>query len=189
MKSACIPAAICLVLLAGCRSADEKEPAAAPTANADEQRSKTAQSPYFYGLIEEYRTILAEDPNNLAAIIALGNAYSDSGAWREAIRLYERALKIDPRNADVRTDMGTAYRNLGMPDRALAEYRRALEHEPGHLNAHYNMGIVYAYDLKEYQLATHVWEELLRIAPNHPKADSLRAHIATFRKTLRKGGK
>ena len=33
--------------------------------------------------------ILAGDPHNLAAMIGLGNAYSESGAWREAIIEYE----------------------------------------------------------------------------------------------------
>jgi tetratricopeptide (TPR) repeat protein len=188
MKSVMVAAAVCLALLSGCRKADEKMPPAVPAAVVHASKSES-QNPYYYGLIEEYRTILAEDPNNLAAIVALGNAYFDSGQWQEAIRLYERALKINPRNADVHTDMGTAYRNLGMPNRALAEYRRALDLEPGHVNAHYNLGIVYAYDVKDYAAAIHVWEKLLRLSPNHPQADQMRSSIATFRKALKKNDK
>jgi len=60
-------------------------------------------------LIEEYRAILSEDPNNFAALVALGNAYHDSGRRNDAITMYEYALRTDPGNADVRTDMGTAY--------------------------------------------------------------------------------
>ena len=147
------------------------------------------RNPDYHGLIEEYRATLKEDPENLAAMIALANAYYDSGMWREAIRFYERALTHEPLNADVRTDMGTAYRNLGKPERALVEYRLALNHEPGHLNARYNMGVVYAFDVKNYPVAIHVWEELLRLAPNHPHADDIRTCIVTFKKTLRKGTK
>ncbi len=150
-------------------------------------KDNTVQKPYFYGLVEEYRRVLEEDPNNLAAIIGLGNAYFESGAWREAIEQYQQALKIDHQNADVHTDMGTALRNIGMTGRALAEYRQALIHEPGHLNARYNMGIVYAYDLHDYGVAIHVWEELLRISPNHPQADYMKNCIVTFRKAIGKG--
>lgn len=187
MKVFTIVAAAALLLVAGCRKAEEKKTMPVPVAVGHLERSETNQRPYYYGLIEEYRTILAEDPNNLAAIIGLGNAYSETASWSEAIHYYEQALKLDPKNADVRSDMGTAYRNIGMPDRALSEYRLALQHQPGNLNARYNMGIVYAFDLRDYKVAIHLWENILRIAPNHPQSAYMRTCIASFRKTLRKG--
>ncbi len=171
----------------GCSKADEKKPGNASGPQNGGEKSEGFQAPYYYGLIHEYKTILAEDPHNLAAIIALGNAYYDSGHWKEAAMLYERALVLDPRNADVRTDMGTAFRNMGMPDRALDEYRMALAHEPAHQNARYNMGIVYAYDKKDYATAVRVWEDLLRMFPNNPHADYMRSSIVTFNRTLQKG--
>lgn len=188
MKSLSLVAAACLLLLCGCRKAEQKKLAPVPAVlpAAVEHASRQGQTPYYYGLIEEYQSILEEDPNNLAAIIGLGNAYFESGSWREAIKLYERALKIDARNPDVHADMGTAYRNIGMPDRALAEYREALKNDAGHSNARYNMGIVYAFDFHNYPVAIHVWEELLRLAPNHPQSQYIRTSIITFRKNLGK---
>ncbi len=144
------------------------------------------QSPYYSGLIEEYRRILAEDPNSLAAITALGNAYFDNGQWKDAITIYEHALLINPGDADVRTDLGTAYRNIGMADRALAEYRIALKHDPGHLNARYNTGVVYAMNKKNYREAIRIWEDLLKIAPNYPQAEQMRSMIMTFNKAPKK---
>ena len=182
MKRLFIGIAACLLLFTACRRAEEKRTATA----AGQHPVADDRAPYYPGLIEEYRTILAEDPDNLAATIALGNAYLESGAWPDAIRQYEQALERDPRNADVRTDLGTAYRNSGMPERALAEYRLALKYEPGHLNARYAIGMVYGFDLRNYGLAIHVWEELLRLAPNYPRADSMRSSMALFRNTLAK---
>jgi tetratricopeptide (TPR) repeat protein len=187
MKSVLVAASVFLALFTGCRNDDVKKPTAVPTAAAHAPKSE-ALTPYYYGLIEEYRTILAEDPNNLAAVLALGNAYFDSGQWQEAIHMYERALAIDPRSADVHTDMGTAYRNMGRPDRALAEYRRALDLEPGHVEARYNLGVVYAYDVKNYTQAINEWEQLLRVAPNHPHADTIRMTIAAFKNARKKDG-
>ncbi len=186
MKSVWIIAAACLLFFSGCRKPQEKNIQNIPPAVDHDSKSETAQQPYYYGLIEEYRTILAEDPNNTAAVIGLGNAYFDSGAWRDAIQQYEIALKRDARNADVRTDLGTAYRNLGMTNRALDEYRLTLQYEPGHLNARYNMGIIYAYDFRDYAVAVHVWEALLRLAPNYPQAAHMRTCIMTFKKNLKK---
>jgi tetratricopeptide (TPR) repeat protein len=188
MKTLIVTVSIVLALLPGCRKADNKKQIAVPPAAVHAPKSDTLY-PYFYGLIEEYRTILAEDPKNLAVIIALGNAYFDSGQWHEAIRMYTRALEIDPRNADVITDMGTCYRNLGKPDRARDEYRRALGFEPGHLNARYNLGIVNAYNFKDYARAIYYWEDLLRLAPNYPDADMIRARIAVFKHVLQKEGR
>ena len=183
-------AALCffLALAAGCRDAGDKKPAVVPTAAVHAPKSQ-ALDPYYYGLIEEYRTILAEDPTNLAAVIALGNAYFDSAQWGDAVRMYERAVELDPRNADVITDLGTAYRNLGKPDRAIAEYRRALGLEPAHLNARYNLGVVYAYDLKDYARAIRLWEDLLRLAPNYPEAKAIQAHITAIKKSQQKSGR
>jgi len=183
-KTLSVAAAAVVVLLTACSRTDERHE---PNIPAGVEHGAKSETPYYYGLIEEYRGVLSGDPDNLPAIVGLGNAYADSGAWQEAIGQYEHALKLDPRNADVHTDLGVAYRSLGMPDRALAEYRKALEYEPGHLNARFYMGIVYAYDFKNYPVAIHVWEELLRLAPNHPQADYMRANIMTFRKTLKKG--
>jgi tetratricopeptide (TPR) repeat protein len=185
MKSVLVAALVFLALFTGCRNTEVKKPTAVPAA-AEQTPKSEALTPYYYGLIEEYRTILEEDPNNLAAVIALGNAYFDSGQWNEAIRLYERALAINPRSADVHTDMGTAYRNMGRTDRALAEYRRALELEPGQMEARYNLGVVYAYDVKDYTRAIAIWEQVLRLDPNYPEAGAIRAAIAKFKKALKK---
>jgi tetratricopeptide (TPR) repeat protein len=176
--------AVTLLVLAlpiGCGKPQDKKFPPAPHAQQGAKKPGEARTPYYYGLIEEYQTVLAEDPNNIAALIGSGNAYYDSGEWKKAIEMYERSLSIDPRNADVRTDMGTAYRSLGMPDRALAEYRLALQYEPGHVNALYNLGVVYANDKKDYAAAIRVWEDILKIAPNYPQADYIRTMIAALK--------
>ena len=151
----------------------------------DQKGAASTTTPYFYGLIEEYRGILAEDPHNLAAIIALGNAYFDAGQWKQAIKHYEQALLLDPANTDVITDMGTCYRNLGAPDRAIVEYERALKREPMHQNALFNLGIVYGFDKKDYAKAIRYWEQLLHVSPKHPRAGFVLATIAQFKKAAR----
>jgi hypothetical protein len=84
----------------------------------------------------------------------------------------------------VRTDIGTAYCNIGMSARAHAEYRKALECESGHVNARRNVGVVYAFDEKDYQSVISGREELRRLSPNYPQADTMRANIVIFKKVL-----
>jgi cytochrome c-type biogenesis protein CcmH/NrfG len=178
MKNGIVAAAIILAFLCGCTKADGKRNQPAKTTD---EKQQTSQQPYYYGLIEEYRTMLAEDPHNRAATIALGNAFFDSGSWKEAITYYERALRLEPHDPDILTDLGTCYRNISMPDRATELYRRALQYSPGHLNARYNLGVVYAYDKKDYASAVREWEELLRIAPGFHQADMMRQAIRSFK--------
>lgn len=183
MKKAFIVTALCLLLLtSGCQKTETLKTSGSPAA-ADQEADQT---PYYSGLIEEYRTILAEDPSSLAAITALGNAYLGNGQWTDAVTMYNRVLLYNPKDADVRTDLGTAYRNLGMMERALDAYRTALEFEPDHLDALYNTGVVYALNRKNYRKAIRIWEDLLRIAPNYPQAQQMRFMISTFQQALKK---
>jgi len=180
---------IIAVLLAlplfGCSSPTEQRRAHLPKELRNQEgHQDEPRQPYYYGLIEEYRGVLAEDPHNRAAIIALANAYYDSGNWRQAIQYYERALALDPHDPDILTDLGTSYRNSGNSDRAFQYYQQALHQNPDHLNARYNLGIVYAYDRKDFTGAIREWEYLLRVAPTFPHAAKMRETIASFKKKL-----
>ncbi len=188
MNTIFVTAVLCFFFLSGCTKSQEKRIASAlpPPQSAEAEQAKV---PDYAGLIAEHQSVLAKDPQNLAVLVALGNAYYDNGAWRNAIIAYERALQIEPRNADIRTDMGTSYRNLGQYDRALMEYRLALEYDPSHLNARYNMGVVYANDKKDALAAIHVWQEILKLAPNYPQAELLRSNIAKLKKGGNKGAR
>lgn len=181
-----LTAAFLALLHAGACSSDER---AAPAGRMPGGRPgpDRPQSPYYYGIIEEHRNVLAEDPHNLAAVIGLANALYDAGQWRQAIQYYERALRLDPHLTDVITDMGTCYRNLGMIDKAIALYQQTLALEPVHQNALFNLGVVYGFDKKDYAQAIKFWDQLLHVAPKHPKADYLQANIAQFRNAAKKG--
>jgi len=146
MQAMTITILFLLALGMGCdRPRKQVRPSVVPAHQATEEQ----QLPHYYGLIEEYKNILAEDPNNLAGLIALAHAYAGSNQWNKAITLYEHALRIDPHNADLHADMGIACRSAGKVDRALGEFRKALDSDPLHQNARFHMGIVYAYDKKD----------------------------------------
>lgn len=186
MNSILLIAVLSLPLLFACVRSEQKKSPAAIHETEQARKLEETQTPDYQGLIQEYRTVLKQDPNNFAALVALGNAYFDSGDWKKAITVYEHVLLTDPREADVRTDMGTAYRNLGQSERALAEYRLALKYEPGHLDARNNMGIVYAYDKKDYRTAIRIWQDILRVAPNYSHAEEIRAAIANLKRELKR---
>ncbi|MCX8021249.1 MAG: tetratricopeptide repeat protein [Syntrophorhabdaceae bacterium] len=129
---------------------------------------------------EEIRLLedaLKADPNNLNALISLGNIYFDTNNPNKAIEMYSRALKIDPKNADVRTDMAIMYRNIKDIDRAIKEFRQAAQDNPKHLNSRYNLGVVLLHDKQDFKGAIAAWEDLLRIEPVGERAERIRQQI------------
>lgn len=181
-----IAAGLVLALAACSKNTEKKAPQTFSAHGAAHRSEQEQQQPYYYGLIEEYRRLLAEDPNNLAGLISLANAYSGVGQWSEAVRFYQHALMIDPGNVVLRTDLGIAYRNMGDSAQALAEFRKVLRDDPLNQEARYQMGILFAYDQKEYGQAIKVWDELLHLAPHHPQAEYMQTCLATFRKIAHK---
>ena len=111
------------------------------------------------------KSILEKDPNNLQALISLGNAYFDTNRYQEAIEAYSKVLSRDPKNPDVRTDMGIMYRKVKQFDKAVEDFRRAATDDPRHMNSRFNLGIVLKEDKHDFQGAIQSWEEFLKLEP------------------------
>lgn len=135
--------------------------------------------------IEQLKSILRNNPQDLPTLIALGNAYFDTNQFDQAIEVYSQALKIDPQNADVRTDLGIMYRRKGDSDRAIAEFRRAAQDNPQHFNSRYNLGVVLLHDKGDLKGAISAWEDYLKIEPSGPRADNLRGQIEKLKTMIK----
>jgi cytochrome c-type biogenesis protein CcmH/NrfG len=118
--------------------------------------------------------ILARDPKNVKAWIALGNEYFDAHQHQKSIDAYARALELDPKNPDVLTDQGIMYRDIGAHDKAIANFKRANQIDPRHVQSLYNMGVVYAFDLKDAKRAAEAWNRVIQVAPTSPQAAQAR---------------
>lgn len=179
MKPACMRAAAAAAVLlslwaaVGCR---KKEP---PGGTAGEAVDLNA-----LGEIQHYQEILRKDPNNLQALINVGNLYSDTGQDRLAIEHYRRALVLDPRNANVRTAMAICYRRRGDPDKAIEELKKAISIDPKHAPSRNNLGLILIHDKHDVEGGVKAWEALLENIPDYPYRDSLRSEIARMRATI-----
>lgn len=127
--------------------------------------------------IEEIKGILAADPANRNAWVALGNQYFDNNQLIESIEAYDKALELQPNDPDVLVDQGVMYRRLGWFDKAIENFSRASELNPKHVNALFNLGVVYRHDLQDFPRATEAWTKLLEMYPGLPSADQLRQEI------------
>lgn len=130
---------------------------------------------------EGYKKILQENPNDLQALIGLGNLYLQHKRYAQAVVYYHRALSIEPDDVKVRTDMGTAYLHQGYADVALREYEKALGKDPGYAPAHYFSGL--AFEKKGFpDEAIKKYELYLELEPKGSYADEARKRIDRLKK-------
>ena len=74
----------------------------------------------------------------------LGNAYYESGKWKEAIESYKQAIRIDPDFAYAHNNLGLAYDELDKYEEAIESFKLAIRIDPDDASAHYNLGTVYS---------------------------------------------
>ena len=125
--------------------------------------------------------VVAREPKNLQAWVALGNDYFDTHQHQKAVEAYGKALEIDPKNPDIITDQGIMYRELLEFDKAIANFERASKIDPKHLQSLFNLGIVYAHDKKHPEKALKAWNRVVEISPASPQADQARVGIESLK--------
>ena len=131
--------------------------------------------------IENYKEILRKDPNNLQALIGIGNLYFDTNQDLLAIENYRKALALDSTNTNVRTDMAVCYRRSGNPGQAVEELKKAISTTPRHAQSRYNLGVILIHDLHDVEGGIKAWEGLLENVPDYPYRDNLKAEVAKMR--------
>jgi len=124
--------------------------------------------------------IVAADPKNEKAWIALGNDYFDMEQAQSSVDAYAKALALAPNNPDVLTDQGVMYRHLGATDKAIANFQKAGKIDPRHLQSFFNLGITYSQDKKDPQSALKAWNKVIEIDPASAQAAQAKQLIATL---------
>jgi cytochrome c-type biogenesis protein CcmH/NrfG len=132
--------------------------------------------------VDEIKSIVAADPTNRNAWVALGNEYFDNNRLVEAIEAYEKALELQPDDPNVLTDQGVMFRRLGWFDKAVQNFTKATELSPNHMASFYNLGVVYRHDLADFPKAIEAWTRFLELNPEGPAADQIRQEVE-FMKT------
>jgi len=114
----------------------------------------------------DFRAILAEDPDNVYTLNALGYSLVEyTERFTEALSYIERALTLKPDDPAILDSMGWVQFRLGNSERALDYLRRALAQMPnGEIAAH--LGEV-LWTLGWREKACSTWEEALEQEPDH----------------------
>jgi hypothetical protein len=127
------------------------------------------------------RARLKANPNDLAALVALGGMYFDAGKFDQAIGYDKRALALDPGNPDVRTDYATALHQTGHDLDALAQLETVLAKRPAFVPALYNRGVVLVAIGRRTDAAA-AFQKFINAAPNDPRVPDARSEIGDLTK-------
>ncbi|HEY5191981.1 MAG TPA: tetratricopeptide repeat protein [Candidatus Deferrimicrobium sp.] len=172
LRFALLLALVAVLSSPGCK---KKQQPPAPAGEGESIRLNVAAD------IENYKEILRKDPNNLQALIGIGNLYFDTNRDLLAIENYRKALAMDPTNTNIRTDMAICYRRSGNPGQAVEELKKAISTTPRHAQSRYNLGVILIQDMHDVEGGIKAWEALLENVPDYPYRDNLKAEIAKMR--------
>jgi len=115
--------------------------------------------------INDLEKELSLHPENIEALIRLGNLYFDTEQPGKAIMAYNKALELNPGNPDVLTDLGVMYRRKGQPLEAIKVFDKAIKIDPRHEASRFNKGVVLLHDLNDSEGAIMAWEKLVEVNP------------------------
>ncbi|MDF1527039.1 MAG: tetratricopeptide repeat protein [bacterium] len=128
--------------------------------------------------INELKSRLQINPNDVALLVQLGNTYFDSNMYLESIEAYEKALALKPGNPNVLTDLGVMYRRSRQPNEAIKRFRLAAAADPMHFQSRMNLAVVLLYDLNDSIGAREAAQSVLAVYPQGPNADNARQILA-----------
>lgn len=130
---------------------------------------------------EALRSTLRLAPDNFTARLNYGIALLNKKEFAAAEMQLRQALEKNPAAPTAHMYLGIALINLHRFDEAEKELRRAIETGGTSLSqAHYYLGGIY-WRKKEYNRAVEELETYLRLVPNAPDAERIRATIKDLR--------
>jgi tetratricopeptide (TPR) repeat protein len=89
---------------------------------------------------ESYRALTALDPDSWRVHRALGEVYSESRDWQNAVAEFQKAIERQPNNSDLYEAIGDSYERLSQFDEASQAYETELKLSPHSPIALYNLG-------------------------------------------------
>jgi len=99
-----------------------------------------------------------------------GNRAQEAGRFQEAIQFLEASLRVDSNQPHAHYFMAYAYYRLGNPNRAVTEAQEAIRLDGGR-NLGYRAQLAWIHEMTgDPGLARQEYLEILSLAPDHPSA-------------------
>jgi len=152
-----------------------------------EKQEQQTQSAPSAAQIAQLESRLKTSPNDVEAMVGLGDIYLDSNRAMEAFKLFQRAVEIDPANIHALSDLGSLYQQIGKYDKAIESYQSAYEHQPSHTGSLLNMALIYSRHKKDYAKALELLKTFLAGNPEAQLIATAEQEIARIEQATEHG--
>lgn len=113
--------------------------------------------------IKEFMAQVEANPDDVDALVGLGNAFLMMRAWDRALEPLERANRLSPGNVDVLKGIGIARFSQEDYVKASAAYDEILAVKPGDTLALFNLGVIFKYYFEKPDQARTYFEKVLEL--------------------------
>ena len=128
-----------------------------------------ASENHMEGAIKEMEAAVQTEPERRDLRLALGNLFVRSERYDEAIKLFQGLVDKDPRSADLLFRLAETYRRKGDLNVAIDTFRKSSQAAPNDTASLLQLGLLMDGTGKREQ-AKPIYEQILRIQPDHPVA-------------------
>ncbi|HSG06078.1 MAG TPA: tetratricopeptide repeat protein [Nitrospiria bacterium] len=120
--------------------------------------------------IQSNKKKIEEEPENVEALIALGNANFMIQRFEITRDLLDRAIKVDPKQLEARLTLSSAHLFLQDVDSSLKQLDELLALQGDHPEALYNKGLIQLQSTGDRTAAKGTWTKLVQAHPDHSLA-------------------
>lgn len=117
---------------------------------------------------EIFRKVIAQNPQDAAALNGLGFALINLGKPAEAKPQFEKCLQLDPNEAGARNGLALCLKAEGKVDEAIAEWQKMVNTPPTPNAGTAGLATTY-FERKQYDKATPLLEQLAKADPSNPQ--------------------
>jgi Flp pilus assembly protein TadD len=114
---------------------------------------------------------VAKNPNDVDALVQLGDMYMQAAKFPQAAEYLQRALAVRE-DAAVRMDLGICYKQSNQLEKALAEFQRSASMAPDQWQPLFNEAIVLI-ELQRMDEARVIAAKLQKMRPDDPEVQKL----------------
>ncbi|WP_338669938.1 tetratricopeptide repeat protein [Pseudodesulfovibrio methanolicus] len=113
--------------------------------------------------VKEYLERVKKNPDDVEALVGLGNSFLMMRAWDRALEPLEKARKLRPDDTSVLKAVGIAYFNKEEYTKASEAYEAILKIDPEDTLALFNLGVIYKHYFKKPDIAQTYFEKVLAL--------------------------
>jgi tetratricopeptide (TPR) repeat protein len=180
------------VILAGCGQSSSPTPSAPMSSPPGMQQPAMTSPPpqqlslYMVPLdqagfsmetIQANKKKVEGEPNNVQALVSLGDANFMIQRFEKSQEYYERALKADPKNINARLSLSNCYIFMQKPDEAIKQLDQILTTQKDYPEALFNKGLILLQSKRDMAGAKQAWTQLVGKHPDHPLAQDVKGEL------------